>query len=72
MKYTTKVKQAQLVGGVKIEPDGGELNPDQIEKIKNDLWGKELIQKGFLAIEGVKPNEIKAEQKKGAVKEGLK
>ena len=69
MKYTTKVKQAQLVGGVRIEPNGGDLNQEQIDKIKSDPWGKELLQKEFLTIEGVKLNETKSDPKKGAVKE---
>jgi hypothetical protein len=68
MKYTAKIKQAQLVGKIKIEPKGGDLNADQIAEIKKDPWGKELIRKGVLAIEGVKPGDILDEPKKGSPK----
>jgi len=54
VKYTTKIKQAQLVAKVRIEPKGGDLNEEQVKAIKEDKWGKELISKGMLFIEGVK------------------
>jgi hypothetical protein len=60
MKYKTKVAQPQIVGGVKIDPKGGEIDLKQLEEIKKDPWGKELISKGLLEIEGVKPSDIKA------------
>ena len=52
MKYTTRVKQAQKVAGVLIDPKGGDLNEDQAKAIKADPYGKDLIKKGFLHIEG--------------------
>jgi len=52
MKYSTKVKQAQLVGGIKINPKGGELSPEEVSKIASDPWGRELIEKKALIIEG--------------------
>jgi len=63
MKYTTKVKQIQLVGGVQITPAGGELTKEQVEAIIADPYGKDLIQKGYLSIDGVKPEDL--EKKKG-------
>jgi hypothetical protein len=66
LKYTTKVKQAQLVGTIRIDPKGGDLTDAQVKQIKADPWGKELIRKGVLSIEGVKPEDIKDEPKKGA------
>ena len=52
MKYTTKVKQAQKVGNVVIDPKGGELTEDQIKLIMADPYGKDLVKKRFLVIEG--------------------
>jgi hypothetical protein len=60
MKYTTKVAQPQIVDGVEINPKGGTVTEKELEKIKKDPWGKELINKGFLEIEGVKASDIKA------------
>jgi hypothetical protein len=60
MKYTAKVAQPQIVGGVVIKPKGGEIDQKQLEAIKKDPWGKELISKGILGIEGVKASDIKA------------
>ncbi|MDR1175022.1 MAG: hypothetical protein LBK83_06085 [Treponema sp.] len=54
MKYTAKISQSQLAGGVKIEPRGGDLTEKQAEKIMADPWGKELIKMGLLQIAGVK------------------
>ena len=70
MKYTTKVKQAQFVAGVKIEPSGGTLNNEQVEKIKNDPWGKELIKNEFLSLEDVNLSVPKKDEAKtGDVKQ---
>jgi hypothetical protein len=60
MKYTTKVAQPQNVGGVEINPRGGNVTEKELEKIKPDPWGKELISKGILQFAGVKPSDIKA------------
>jgi hypothetical protein len=60
VRYKTKVKQAQYVGKVKIEPNGGELTELQAKSIMADPWGKELIKKGVLIIEGVKPPDAEA------------
>jgi len=57
MKYSTKVSQAQTVGGVKINPKGGELSPEDVKKITADPWGKELIAKKALVIEGEAPKK---------------
>ena len=62
MKYSTKVKQAQLVGGIKIDPKGGELLPEEVSSIAADPWGRELIEKKALLIEGF--NLPPAEKKK--------
>ena len=61
MKYTTKAKQTQLVGGIKIEPKGGDLTDQQLKAVKEDPWGRELIRKSVLVIDGVKPSDIKDE-----------
>jgi hypothetical protein len=66
MKYTAKISQAQYVGSVLIDPKGGELTANQITEIKKDLWGKELIRKELLNIDGVKPADIEDEPKKAA------
>jgi len=64
MKYSTKLKQPQLIGKIKIEPKGGDLTADQVAEIKKDPWGRELILKGFLTIDGVKPSDVAGELKK--------
>jgi len=68
MKYTTKVKQAQFVGKIRIEPKGGDLTDADVKVITADPWGKDLIRKGVLIIEGVKPSDIKDEPKKKVTK----
>jgi hypothetical protein len=51
MKYTTeKISQDQYVGNVRIKAKGGDLNEKQVEAIKADPWGQELIKMGFLTI----------------------
>jgi hypothetical protein len=65
MKYTAKISQAQYVGSVLIDPKGGDLTEKQATEIKKDPWGKELIRKEVLCIDGVKPTDIKDEPKKG-------
>jgi hypothetical protein len=70
MKYTTKLHQAQYVGkitekvngvdklvNIKIQPKGGELTEAHVDAIKADPYGQELIRKGFLIIDGVKPED---------------
>jgi hypothetical protein len=54
VKYTTKIGQPQFVGKVKINPKGGELTEKQVEEIKADPWGKELIEMELLVIAGTK------------------
>jgi hypothetical protein len=68
MKYTAKITQDQYVGNVLIEPKGGDLTANQVIEIKKDPWGKELIRKELLVIDGVKPADIEDEPKKGASK----
>jgi hypothetical protein len=57
MKYSAKINQEQYVGTVKISPKGGELTEKQVEEIKADPWGKELIEMGLLTIADGKPTE---------------
>jgi hypothetical protein len=64
MKYSAKIKQAQFVGKIKIEPKGGDLTDAQAKEINADPWGQELIQKGMLVIEGTRPADTDAEKKK--------
>jgi hypothetical protein len=68
MKYTAKFKQPQMVGGKKLNPSGGELTAEEIDKIKKDPWGKELICTGFLIIDGIKQDNIDGDVVKGAAK----
>jgi hypothetical protein len=51
MKYTAKISQAQIVGGVKIDPQGGTLSDDQIKAIKKDTYGKDLLEKKILVLD---------------------
>ena len=59
MKYTTKVKQAQFIGKIKINPKGGDLLESDAKKIIDDPWGKELIKHGMLTIEDMNPANLK-------------
>ena len=68
-KYTTKVKQAQYVGNVEISPNGGNITEAQKEEIINDPYGKELIRKNYLVIDGVKPEDIDKPPVKPSAKE---
>jgi hypothetical protein len=58
MKYTAKVNQAQIIGGLRIEPKGGDLTDEDIKKITSDRWGKELLEKKVLVIENFDPAAI--------------
>ena len=62
-KYTTKAKQDQLIGGVTVKQGGGDLSPDEIKAIIADPYGKDLIRKEYLSIEGVKKEDV--EEKNG-------
>jgi hypothetical protein len=64
MRYTAKIKQAQLAGKVRIEPKGGELQEAEVKAVMADPWGKELIGKGMLTIDEAKPPTAEAEKKK--------
>jgi hypothetical protein len=64
MKYSTRIKQTQLIGKIKINPKGGEFQDAELKEIMADPWGKELIRKGMITIEGVKSSDIKDEKKK--------
>jgi len=68
VKYTTKVKQAQHVGGAVINPKGGELSADEVKAITANPYGKDLIIKGFLSIDGVKQEDVAEKQGKPAAK----
>jgi hypothetical protein len=50
MKYTANISQAQIVGGVKIYPQGGTLSDIQIKAIKKDKYGEELLEKKLLVL----------------------
>ena len=68
MKYTAKVKQSQLVCGAAINPKGGELSADQVKAIVANPYGKDLIKRGYLSIEGVKPEDLDKPEKPAAKK----
>ena len=51
--YTTKIRQSQMVGGVKIVPEGGELSRAEYEAIGKDAYGSALIEKGMISVECV-------------------
>lgn len=51
MKYTTSIREAQLAGGVRLEPKGGDLSAAQARAIASDPWGKKLIESGKLKFE---------------------
>jgi len=57
MKYTTKIKQAQKVAGIHIDPKGGDLNEEQVKKIVGDKYGKELIDKKLLIVGGTEQKD---------------
>ena len=59
MKYSTKIKQAQFVGKIKIDPKGGDLPKESVDAIIADKWGKDLIRKGMLSIEGITVSMLK-------------
>lgn len=65
MKYTTKIKQPQIVAGIRINPKGGTFNEKQIWAIRHDAYGKELLDKGFLIVDekvAVQPVKATAKQ----------
>lgn len=51
MKYTAKIKEAQLAGGVRIAPRGGEVTDAEARAVASDPWGKKLIESGKLKFE---------------------
>lgn len=51
MKYTAAIKEAQLAGGVKLSPKGGEVTDAQAKAIASDSWGKKLLDSGKLKFE---------------------
>jgi hypothetical protein len=70
-KYTAKISQPQLAGGVKIEPKRGDLTDKQVEKIRADPWGKELIKMGLLHIAGAKdPDNSSSNNERTKAQEG--
>jgi hypothetical protein len=58
-KYTTTATQPQYIGAVKIGPKGGELTDQEVEAIKGDPWGQELIRNNVLLIDEVKASDLK-------------
>ena len=52
-RYTTKIRQPQTVGGVKIVPKGGELSQAEYDAIEKDAYGSTLIEKGMISVECV-------------------
>ena len=63
MKYTTKIEEACLAGGVKIDPNGGNVTDAQAKAIASDPWGKKMIAEGKLVFE--KTVEIPTKPKLG-------
>ena len=63
MKYTAKIKEEQLAGGVRLKPNGGEVSAAQARAIASDPWGKRLIDSGLLSFE--KDVEIPTKPKLG-------
>lgn len=51
MKYTAKIKETQLAGGVRLSPQGGEVTDAQAKVIAADPWGKKLLDSGKLKFE---------------------
>ena len=51
MKYTAKIKEAQLAGGVRLDPNGGVVTDAQARAIASDPWGKRLMETGRLTFE---------------------
>lgn len=52
MKYTTNnLKEAQFVGGVKLDPNGGEVTDTQAKAIAADPWGKKLMESKKIVFE---------------------
>lgn len=70
MKYTTKIKQAQLVGKVKIDPNGGDLPEAEAKAVRADPWGKALIERGLLTIEGSSQSLTQAAHADNTPKQG--
>lgn len=68
MKYTAKIKEAQLAGGVRLDPTGGEVTDAQAKAIASDPWGKKLIDAGKLKFN--KAVEIPTRPKLGMTVEG--
>jgi hypothetical protein len=52
MKYTTRIHQEQFVGTVRISPKGGDLTEVQAAEVKRNKYGKELIEKRILILDG--------------------
>jgi hypothetical protein len=50
-KYTTKIKQPQSAGDVKIDPAGGVFTERQYKTVKKDAYGASLLEKGLLVVE---------------------
>jgi hypothetical protein len=73
VKYTTKIGQPQFVGNVKIEPKGGDLTEKQVEEIRADPWGQELIKMKLLSIaDGKAPNKPSSNNNPPSNDEGKK
>ncbi|MDR2150124.1 MAG: hypothetical protein LBO67_04785 [Spirochaetaceae bacterium] len=66
-KYTAKIKQPQIIAGVRIDPKGGTFNEKQVWAIKHDVYGRELVEKGFLIFdEKAETQPVKAAARQSA------
>jgi len=68
MKYTTKIKEAQYAGGIKLNPNGGTVTKEQAKAILSDPWGKKLFERGMIAFD--EPVKIPTKPKLGMTVEG--
>ena len=68
MKYTTKIKEAQYAGGIKLNPSGGTVTKEQAKAILSDPWGKKLFERGMIAFD--EAIEIPTKPKLGMTVEG--
>lgn len=68
-KYEAKIKQTQMVGDVKLSPEGGTLSEREIRIVKKDAYGASLLEKSLLVIEE-KPAKEAADTPRAAANTG--
>jgi hypothetical protein len=59
--YTTKIKQPQSVGAIKLDPKGGVISERNYRTLKKDAYGASLLEKGLLVVEETKSEEPDAD-----------